>query len=212
MKYLGLHLDPHLKWDIHGSHVQKKLAMASSLMWKLKNVLPFTAKKKIYHSLFATHINYMITIWGNACDTVIKPIQTMQNRMLRNMYGFNRLDNRIEMYKKLTADNIFPIRAMNFVNTACFIFMCRNRSIHTNIAFECNKGARTKMNLRPSSAKNNYGRKDIHHFGVNVYNNLPLQIRKAVHIHSFKFQSRKFVSNEEFLSKCFNNSYLKSFG
>ena len=32
------------------------------------------------------------------------------------------------------------------------------------------------MNLRPAYAKNNFGRKDIHHFGVNIYNNLPLQI------------------------------------
>ena len=93
MKYLGLHLDPHLKWDIHGRHVQQKLSMASSIMWKLKNVLPFTAKKKIYHSLFATHINYMITVWGNACDTVIKPIQIIQKPVKIDGFMINNAED-----------------------------------------------------------------------------------------------------------------------
>lgn len=45
-KYLGLHLDPHLKWDIHLEVVGRKLAAASNVMWKLKRILPLSAKKK----------------------------------------------------------------------------------------------------------------------------------------------------------------------
>jgi hypothetical protein len=212
MKYLGLHLDPHLKWDVHGSHVAKKLTSGAGIMWKLKNVLPMSAKKKIYHSLFATHISYMVMLWGNACDTVIKPIQIIQNRMIRNMYGLDRMHNRVTMYKDLAQDNILPIRAMNFLNTASFVFSCRNRSIHTNLIFESNKGSRTRMNLRVIAAKSKFGKKDIHNFGVNVFNYLPLQIRKAVHIHSFKFHVKQFLSDEKFLSQCFDNGYLKLFG
>jgi hypothetical protein len=212
MKYLGLYLDPYLKWDIHGSYVEKKLSTASSVMWKLKKVLPFSAKHKIYHSLFATHINYMITVWGNACDNVIKPIQVIQNRIVRNMYGFDRYENRVAMYKEVSKDNILPVRAMNFCNTACFMFQCKNKSIHSNLTFDPNKGTRTRMMLKSTAAKNNFGKKDIHHFGVNIFNNLPIQIRKAVHIHSFKFQVRQYVSSEKFLLQCFDNGYLKAFG
>jgi hypothetical protein len=211
MKYLGLHLDPHLKWDVHGSHVVRKLTTGAGIMWKLKNVLPMSAKKKIYHSLFATHINYMVMLWGNACDTVIKPIQTVQNRMLRNMYGLDRMHNRVTMYKNIAPDNVLPIRAMNFLKTASFIFMCRNRSTHSNLIFESSKGIRTRSNLRSASARSCVGRKDILHFGVNLYNYLPLQIRKAVHVHSFKFQVKQFLSSEKFLSQCFDNGYLKLF-
>jgi len=101
----------------------------------------------------------MVMIWGNACDTVIKPIQTIQNRMIRNMYEFDRLQNRIEMYKKVADENILPIRAMNFLSTASFIYMCRSKSIHTKLTFESYRGIRSRMTLRPTAAKNNLGKK-----------------------------------------------------
>ncbi|KAL7018435.1 hypothetical protein ACKWTF_010753 [Chironomus riparius] len=116
------------------------------------------------------------------------------------------------MFKKVNHENILPVRAMNFLNTASFIYSCRNKSIHSNINFERNQGKRNQMDLRSTTAKNNFGRKDIHHFGVNIYNYLPIAIRKAVHIHSFKNQVRRFVASEEFLSSCFSNDYLKTFG
>lgn len=154
----------------------------------------------------------MLSLWGNACDNVIKPIQTMQNRIIRNMYKFDRLENRVTMYKKVAADNIFPVRAMNFINTSSFIFQCRCNSIHTNFSLSSNRSARNKLELRSSTAKNSIGKKDILHFGINAYNSLPQQIKKSVHIHAFKFHLRHHVSSDEFLAKCFDGSYLRSYG
>ncbi|KAL7043779.1 hypothetical protein ACKWTF_001658 [Chironomus riparius] len=132
--------------------------------------------------------------------------------MLRNMYGFERLDNRVKMFMKVAKDNILPVRALNYLNTACLIFLCRNKSVHNNLVFERNRMVRNTMSLRSAAAKNSFGKKDIDHFGVNIYNNLPIQIRKSVHIHAFKYHVRRFISNDQFMSKYFNNSYLKSFG
>lgn len=212
MKYLGLNLDPYLKWDVHGECVAKKLSAAAGALWKLKKVLPMAAKLKIYHSLFASHINYMINIWGNACDTVISPIQIIQNRVIRNIYGFDRLHGRIDMFKSIINDRILPIRAMNFLSTASFMFLCQKNAIHSNFEFERNIGRRSGKALRSSATKNNYGKKDIHHFGVNIYNSLPTETRNAIHIHAFKFLVRQYVASDDFLSCCFDNGYLKSFG
>ena len=212
MKYLGLYIDPQLKWDIHGENVEKKLSQASGIMWKLKKILPMSAKKRIYHSLFATHINYMLNIWGTACDNIIKPIQIIQNRMIRNLYGFDRRDNRSGMYMRVTHDNIIPIRAMNFLNTASFVYSCKRNLIHNNISFEVNVMERNLLNLRPAASRNSYGRKNIQHFGVNIYNQLPVRIKKAIHIHSFKSQVRQFMSTTEFLDICFDGRYLRTYG
>lgn len=185
-------------------------------MWKLKKVLPMSAKKNIYHALFAAHINYLISIWGNACDNIIKPIQIMQNRMIRNIFGFDRRDDRTEMYLSISHHNIIPIRAMHFLSTASFVFSCRRRMIHSNISFETNVMERNRMQLRTSAARKSYGKKDIKHFGVNIYNNLPVQIKRAFHIHMFKSQVRQFMASQDFLNLCFDdrpgNSYLRAFG
>ena len=143
--------------------------------------------------LFASYLNYMNPIWGTACDNVIQPIQVIQNRIVRNMYGFDRrLDNAI-MYEQLTLDNIFPIRAINYITTASFIYSCRKRSIHSNISFELNQLERHRMTLRTATAKNNIGKKDIKHFGVNIYNNLPDNIKKqCIFIHSSSKQNSTY--------------------
>ena len=113
VRYLGLIIDECLKWEQHIQHVETKLSNAAGILWKLKNTLPLDIKKKIYKSLFETHLNYMIQIWGSASFTAIKPLQIIQNRALRNVFNIERLTNRCEMFTKLV-DNNLPIRAIFF--------------------------------------------------------------------------------------------------
>jgi len=78
-RYLGLVLDEHCKL------LESKLTSSAGILWRMRNKLPIHIKKAIYHTLFESHLLYMNTIWGNSCENVIKPLQSIQNRALRSV-------------------------------------------------------------------------------------------------------------------------------
>jgi len=161
VKYLGLLMDEHLKWDKHGEALGSKLASISGILWKLKNKLPQVTKKLIYKSLFETHLNYMSVLYGTACDKVINSIQKIQNRALRNVFNINLLENRVNMYTH-QVQNCLPVRAINFVISATYLYNNLSKKIHTNIVFsKVTSSSRTRKagELIRSQSRTNYGQK-----------------------------------------------------
>lgn len=213
MRYLGLWLDPSLKFDLHGKKVEAKTASASGILWKLKNRLNTKRKKLIYHTLFESHINYMLTIWGSANDTVIAPLQVNQNRALRNVFNLDRFDNRIEMYLH-NVENCLPIRAMHYVNTAVFIFNIVNEKVLSNIRLHTAHTTRTTRNsnqYKPCKFKSNFGKRMIQTLGIKIYNNVPQTIKELTSHRAFKWALKCTIRRQDFISNCFSNMYLKLF-
>jgi hypothetical protein len=211
-KYLGLIIDECLKWEQHIQHIEMKLCNAAGILWKLKNTLPLDIKKKIYKSLFETHLNYMIMIWGSASYAAIKSLQTIQNRALRNVYNLDRHTNRCEMYSKLVESNL-PIRALFHKVTAGFVFKTIKRQILTNIQFNrvASRTGRRAEYLKPSAAKTLYGYKRIHSIGPRIFNDLPRDIQNCRHIHEFTRMLKIHLQKDDLIGKCFNGEFLEQY-
>ena len=52
-------------------------------MYKLRLFVNVQIMKNIYYALFYSHVIYGIQVWGKACDTHIKAVQILQNRVMR---------------------------------------------------------------------------------------------------------------------------------
>ena len=211
-KYLGLIMDECLKWDEHVKKVEMKLSNAAGILWKLRQTLPRDIKKKIYKTLFETHLNYMILVWGSASYNIIMPLQVLQNRALRNVYELDRLTNRIEMYSELVEGNL-PIRAMFFTAAAGFVFKTIKRNIFTNIQFD-RVGSRTgrrKEYLRPETARTSYGKKRITAIAPRIFNDLPQEIQKSRHIHEFIRAVKIHCQQQSIIETCFNGDFLAKY-
>jgi exonuclease III len=213
--HLGLLLDQHLKWDAHCAHLRGKLSSAAGMLWKLRHRLPLKIKKSIYHTLFETHLSYMSPVWSNASDTIIKPLQVIQNRALRNVFDLDRLTNRVRMYLDLV-ENCLPIRAIGFLNTSSYIYGALHNLIHTNLRFDRVSSQRSQRRpqaiLKEELSKSNFGRKSITSFGVKLFNFIPNDIKALRHMHAFKWALRCHLRHEKFLEHCFTNDYLRKFG
>lgn len=212
IKYLGLMLDPNLKMNEHGKLVESKLCAASGMLWKLKNVLPLQTKKDIYYTLFHTHLCYLITVWGSACDNVIKPIQCIQNRTLRNVFGLDRRTPKVVMYAH-KVERILPIRALHYLNTAAFMYDVVNKNIHSSIVVDKNncKGRRANK-LKSSAHKTNIGKKRITCIGSHIYNKIPDDIKHLRYNKAFKWALSCHIRTEHFLQDCFDVKYLQKYG
>ena len=93
-KYLGLILDENLTFTDHVHSLEKKLAPANGVLWKLNNVLPFHHKKVVYNTLFQSHLSYMSSIWALIPFQSLEKLQILQNRALRNVYNVHRRESR----------------------------------------------------------------------------------------------------------------------
>ena len=79
--FLGLQLNPSLKWNKHISHVSLKITKITGLLHKLKLKFLISILKSIYNTLLLPHINYCILTWGSQIDKLHK----LQKRAIRNI-------------------------------------------------------------------------------------------------------------------------------
>lgn len=213
-KYLGLYIDDNLKWDIHGQQLESKLSSTVGILWKLRNRLPIHVKKTIYHTLCETHISYMSMIWGTANENVLKPLQVIQNRILKSVFNLPRLTNRVQMYTH-KVENCLPIRAICYLNAATYIYKNVKNICLTNIVLQersqKRRELRNKNIIESSNANTKYGKKSITAFGVKIYNGIPDDIKQLKNPAQFKWALKAHLRNEDFIKSCLTGDFLKKF-
>ena len=82
-QFLGIYIDENLKWTEHIKHVKSKLASSLYAMRSTKHTLTENHLKTLYFSLFQSYLEYGISIWGGANETVIKPLKIVQKKAIR---------------------------------------------------------------------------------------------------------------------------------
>ena len=197
-RYLGLMLYCNLNWESHIQHVESKIANGAGILWKLRKELPQRIKKLVYFSLVQSHLNYMIAIWGTATYNLIRPLQIIQNRTLRNVFNLDRLHNRVDMYTH-KVENCLPISALYYVSVATFMYNSLSKRIRTNFVFTpspCNS-LRERNKLRPRKARTNYGINSILTKGPKIFNDVPLAIKRSPHQYAFKWTLTCHLRKEE---------------
>lgn len=211
-KYLGLIIDEHCRWfeQLHG--LERKLAPANGILWKLRNVLPRNSKKLVYETLFQSHLNYMSAVWGLASFKSIANVQILQNRALRNVYDLPYRTHRIDMYAH-KVENHLPIRGICLLNVTTYVYNVLHNKTHSNIRFVTGNTTyqsrlRNSTNLRPAAKRTNYGAKSIETFGANAFNSVPLDIKKSRHQHAFKWALKCHLRKEDFIRSCFDPTFF----
>ena len=76
-------IDSGLKWKDHIDYVHNKLIKYSSIFNKLRNMLPSSCLKSIYFALAHPHILCGIEIYANTRPTYLKPLNVLNNKLLR---------------------------------------------------------------------------------------------------------------------------------
>lgn len=88
-KYLGLYIDPHLRWNLHTDYVTKKIR---SLLYKfkhLKKYLTISQLRILYFALIEPHLVYGIVAWGGVTNNHLKNLAVAQKWVLKIIYNKN---------------------------------------------------------------------------------------------------------------------------
>ncbi|CAH1114356.1 unnamed protein product, partial [Psylliodes chrysocephalus] len=113
MKYLGILLDQHLRWDRHISYVIKKLQKVIYTFKCLKEYLPERELKTLYYSLVESHLRYGISIWGAAARIHINPLEILQKRFIKIIMSKPRRYPTNDLYK---ISEIMDLRQLFYFN------------------------------------------------------------------------------------------------
>ena len=212
-KYLGLVVNETLSWVQHIEAVRKKIAPAAGVLWKLRNVLPLHSRKLVYDALVQSHLSYMITIWGFAPFTALSETQVLQNRSLRNVHHLHPRTSRSTMYMSLV-DGRLPLRGMCVLNTATFIHNALSGQNISNLPYARVKDGQDRQlrnanDLRSQTSHSTLGNRAIDVVGPKIYNKVPKTIKSIRPIRSFRRAFQKHLHTEDFITSCFNKSFLE---
>ena len=61
----------------------KKLERTCGVFFKIRHLLPIDVLASLYHSTFASFLQYGIVVWGFTYDTYLKPISVLQKKVVR---------------------------------------------------------------------------------------------------------------------------------
>ena len=83
-KYLGLHLDKYLSWDLQTNQLSKKLSRANGILSKLRHFAPKQTLVSVYYSIFYTHLLYGCPVWSLTKNENLDTITILQKKVYAN--------------------------------------------------------------------------------------------------------------------------------
>jgi Reverse transcriptase (RNA-dependent DNA polymerase) len=195
-KFLGVIIDSNLNWNLHIKMVSSKLASGVGILYKCKRLMPRAALLSIYYSLVYSHLYYCCILWGNASKSVLKPLQTLQNKALRNIFNLPFRCSATPLYKSLSLIKLYDLA--NY-QQSLFIhqFLAKNVPFALNSFFQfCpSKGINTRSSaifLVPY-ARSEFLGKNITVSGPKYWNGLPSALQSTRSYPTFKKGLQKFI-------------------
>ena len=86
-KFLGVIIDNKLSWIPHIDMLYKKLKSATGILNRIMKNIPKDNYKSLYFSLFESHMNYCLTVYGAANKQHIEKLFRIQKHCLRILFG-----------------------------------------------------------------------------------------------------------------------------
>jgi hypothetical protein len=83
IKFLGVYLDCHLKWNLNRENLIKKLSSICFLLRKLSSIVNVKTLQMAYFAHFHSQINYGIIFWGSSSS--MRNFFIIQKRAIRIM-------------------------------------------------------------------------------------------------------------------------------
>ena len=178
--YLGIVLDNHLKWNLQIQLITTKLGSLIYIFKQISKIMDINSLRAIYFSLVQSILSYGIVGWGGAYDTTIKPLQIIQKRIIKVMYGLDKRfpsDQLFQACKILSVKNIYYKASLTqLIKTNCF-----NRTIYCHTT-----RFRINDNLILPRFNTTVGQQSHTYVGHKLFNLLPPNIKNKIHNNNFK--------------------------
>ena len=189
MKHLGIYYDQKLTFKRHISFMASRLASISSLIYRVKHIVPQSVQKIMYNAHVSSLLNYCNIIWANTYDCHIHPLTLILKRIIRNITHSEFLAHTEPLFREL---RILDIQKTRKLALAMYFYQNRDEIIQMLTA-EHQYMTRHRNRLRPAIHNHTLYEKSFiyqapklwneinHHFQLDNLNHLtPRQFKNKI--------------------------------
>jgi len=188
IKYLGVMLDQHLRWDVHALFIAGKLRKAIHIFYILRNILTKHFLGMVYTSLIESILRYGIIVWGSLLPSNAHSLQTVQNSLVKIMLGLNRLFPTDDLYQK---NKILNIKALYVHTLLCWMHKNKHKNVTITHRYM------TRGNVNEHVARNKYSKsicqRQSNFYGSKYYNILPHHLKTIKNFKKFSASVKNFI-------------------
>ena len=190
-KYLGIICDQTLRWDLHTAYLTKKLNFLVYKFYTLRNILDRKMLIMLYQSLVESILRYGILVWGSMYYTSLKPLQVIQNKILKIILKKPYLYPTQQIYN----NTLVNVRTLFLITVCCYMHH------HKDIRYQLHHVHNTRINadghLVIPIRCSEFGKRSIKYLGPKLYNLLPNNIRNNKTKRYIKLVKNYIVENYE---------------
>lgn len=186
-KYLGIVIDQHLKWHHHINYVVTRIRKLVYKFYILREILNGKLTELIYKALIESLLRYGITAWGGTYKTNLKPLQTVQNYVLKVILKKNKLYPTEHLY----TEKLLNIRQLYILSTCNFMYKKEKTPI--SIHHKHNTRNKTNKNVIIPKSQKTLSLKFLHNLASRFYNLLPVAIKNIKQQLQFNNSCRRFI-------------------
>ena len=196
-KFLGIQIDSQLNWKKHIDYICKKLSKCVGIIAKARKKLYKSSLITLYYSFAYPYFIYCNHVWGNTFKTSLEKMVLVQKKLIRII---TCSPYRAHTGPLLFANRIMTLSDINVYMTGIFMYQWAHKNIpnifqnffHTNRAFHSHDTRHAndlcvpnhRIEIRKCSMK-------VH--GVQVWNDIPDEIKASSSIDMFKRKFRSFL-------------------
>jgi hypothetical protein len=189
VRYLGLILDSHLKWEDHLNYVRKRISPMLFALRRTRMCISEEVAWQLYYAHIFSHLTYLCPIWSSASNSRLRVLRVLQNKAIKiiKMYGWRHPT--LDLY----SPTILPFDVVCEFNLLMTIFKIKHGMLKSNALLEevsnlhdHNTRASANSNIYINFTRTSLGQYNIFYRGLRLFNELPRQIKNAVTISSFK--------------------------
>ena len=198
-KYLGVIIDCNLNFKKHFEMIHKKIAKKIGFFRRIRRKLCMDMAIKVYNSIIQPHFEYCPTILLLGSEVMINKLQILQNKGMRAILYCNRYTSISYMLNTL---KWLSVKQKIVMNTLIFIFKVKNNLMPNYLQ----RRLVTRSEIRPYSLRNNNNlhlpffrncrtQNMLFYKGIQIYNNLPDNVKIETNLLRYKHCIKHFVKN-----------------
>ena len=164
------------------------------VLYRVRNYVPIKFLKQIYFSLIYSKFQYLISIWGSANLTKLKPLKKIQNKLIKCIYKLPHLEPTINLYKPkgfLNISSLYKSKVCNLIHS--IKIKEKKGNIHlipSDITH--NYDTRQNSHFKKQIIKSNFGKRSLLYDGIAIYNDLPNKLKNIQKLNKFKIAVKKY--------------------
>lgn len=173
-------VDDKLTWSEHVKSFSQKIMPMIPILYKCGDYLTNKTKKIVYNAYFLSLFRYLLPVWGVCGRTLIESMQVLQNKIIKILYGFDRVTSTESLYQTLGMNKINDIIILEQCKLTYKIIHKQQKS-NTQILFtnEIHNYTRTQHDIYQRQIHSNIGLYNPMSKASASFNTLPTNRNKA---------------------------------